>query len=94
MPQKEWPKFVNLYTKLAIYYAFHTKMALIPGGIRAYINGIWRVVYVIKEEVRGESWQPNTRECAHALCGTAISDSSSIADFTDKLSAYSSLPNA
>ena len=28
-------------------------MALIPGGIRAYINGIWLVVYVIKEEVRG-----------------------------------------
>lgn len=53
MPQKEWPKFVNLYTKLAIYHAFHTKMALIPGGIRAYINGIWLVVYVIKEEVRG-----------------------------------------
>ena len=53
MPQKEWPKFVNLYTKLAIYHAFHTKMALIPGGIRAYINGVWLVVYVIKEEVRG-----------------------------------------
>ena len=54
MPQKEWPKFVNLYTKLAIYHAFHTKMALIPGGIRAYINGVWLVVYVIKEEVRGD----------------------------------------
>ena len=40
MPQKEWPKFVNLYTKLAIYHAFHTKMALILGGIRAYINDV------------------------------------------------------
>ena len=94
MPQKEWPKFVNIYTKLAVYHAFRTKMALIPGGIRAYINDVSLMVYVVKEEMRGRSWQPNIKECAHALCGTAISDSSSIADFTDKLSAYSSLPNA
>ena len=53
MPQKEWHKFVNIYTKLAVHYEFYTKMALIPCGIRAYINGGWLVVYVIKEEVRG-----------------------------------------